>query len=128
MSRSKWMHVGDILKMNAYNYPDKLGWQDKTKEFSFSEWNERACRFSNGLKEVGVGYKDTFGVISYNRGEWMDMYAGAGEALAREILEFSRDKIAGYKRPKSIDFIKEDEMPRTPTGKIVHRVLKSFYA
>ena len=79
MNRSKWMHVGDILKMNAINYPDKMGWQDKTREFTFSKWNDRACRFSNGLKDLGVGYKDTFAVISYNRGEWMDVFAGCAK-------------------------------------------------
>ncbi len=79
MTRSKWMHVGDILKMNAINYPDKLGWQDKQREFTFSEWNDRACRFSNGLKDLGVGYKDTFAVLSYNRGEWMDIFAGCAK-------------------------------------------------
>jgi acyl-coenzyme A synthetase/AMP-(fatty) acid ligase len=40
---------------------------------------------------------------------------------------FSRGKIAGYKRPKSIDFIREEDMPRTATGKILHRVLKGSY-
>jgi acyl-CoA synthetase (AMP-forming)/AMP-acid ligase II len=79
MMNSKWMHVGDILKMNAINYPDKLGWQDKTKEVTFSKWNERACRFSNGIKKLGVGYKDSFAVISYNRGEWMDVFAGCAK-------------------------------------------------
>ena len=47
------------------------------------------------------------------------------DETAREIIEFSRGKIAGYKRPKSIDFIKDEEMPRTATGKILHRVLKT---
>lgn len=32
--------------------------------------------------------------------------------------------LAGYKQPKEVHFIKEDEMPRTPTGKIIHRKLK----
>jgi len=77
--RSRWPHVGTVLKMNAINYPDKLGWQDKTKEFTFREWNDRACRFANGLKERGVGCKETFAIISYNRGEWMDMYAGCAK-------------------------------------------------
>ncbi|MBI5615108.1 MAG: AMP-binding protein [Gammaproteobacteria bacterium] len=42
----------------------------------------------------------------------------------REILDWCRDKIAGYKRPGSIAFITETEMPRTATGKILHRVLR----
>lgn len=79
MSRSKWIHVGTVLRMNAVNYPKKLGWQDVTREVTFEEWNERSNRFANGLKDLGVGYKDTFAVISYNRGEWMDIYAGCAK-------------------------------------------------
>ena len=79
MNHSKWIHVGDVLKMNALNYPEKLGWQDKSREFTFSEWNNRACRFSSGLKSLGVGYKDAFAVLSYNRGEWMDIFAGCAK-------------------------------------------------
>ena len=45
-----------------------------------------------------------------------------------EILNWCKDRIAGYKRPKSISFIAEDEMPRTATGKVLHRVLRSRYA
>ena len=32
--------------------------------------------------------------------------------------------MAGYKRPRSIVFIGDTEMPRTATGKIVHRTLR----
>ncbi len=35
-----------------------------------------------------------------------------------------KDVLAGYKRPKEVVFIKEDDMPRTPTGKILHRKLR----
>jgi len=51
----------------------------------------------------------------------------ASDELAKEIMEFCRGKIAGYKRPKSVDFIKEEEMPRTGTGKILHRILRERY-
>jgi fatty-acyl-CoA synthase len=79
MNVSKWMHAGTMLKMNALNYPDKLGWQDKNNEFNFKDWNERSCRFANGLKDLGVGHKDNFAVIAFNRGEWMDIYAGCAK-------------------------------------------------
>ncbi len=79
MSINSWGHVGIVLKMNALNYPDKLGWQDSAREFTVREWNDRAIRLANGLKGLGVGYKDTFAVISYNRGEWMDIYAGCAK-------------------------------------------------
>lgn len=34
---------------------------------------------------------------------------------------------AGDKRPKSFSFIAEHDMPRTATGKILHRVLRSRF-
>ena len=45
----------------------------------------------------------------------------------KTIKEYCRDKIAGFKRPKQVIFIKQDEMPRTGTGKILHRVLRERY-
>ncbi len=41
-----------------------------------------------------------------------------------EIRKFCRERLAGYKRPKSVDFIAPEDMPRTATGKILHRVLR----
>jgi len=49
------------------------------------------------------------------------------DELAKEIMDFTKGKIAGFKRPKSVDFIKEEEMPRTGTGKILHRILREKY-
>jgi acyl-CoA synthetase (AMP-forming)/AMP-acid ligase II len=46
-------------------------------------------------------------------------------ASENEIIDWCRDKIAGYKRPRSVSFIKDDEMPRTATGKIQHRILRT---
>ncbi len=51
-----------------------------------------------------------------------------GETPAEsEILAWCKNRIAGHKRPRSITFIREDEMPRTATGKILHRVLRSRF-
>jgi acyl-CoA synthetase (AMP-forming)/AMP-acid ligase II len=41
-----------------------------------------------------------------------------------EMLDWCVEKIAGYKRPRSVAFIADEDMPRTATGKILHRVLK----
>ena len=42
----------------------------------------------------------------------------------RMLLDWCKDKIAGYKRPRAVIFLREEEMPRTATGKIQHRVLR----
>jgi acyl-CoA synthetase (AMP-forming)/AMP-acid ligase II len=49
-------------------------------------------------------------------------------AREQEIADWCRGRIAGYKRPRSISFVGEAEMPRTATGKILHRVLRERYA
>jgi acyl-CoA synthetase (AMP-forming)/AMP-acid ligase II len=49
-----------------------------------------------------------------------------GEAPSEnEILDWCKDRIAGFKRPRSVSFIREADMPRTATGKILHRVLRT---
>ena len=44
---------------------------------------------------------------------------------ANELLEYTREHIARYKCPKSIDFT--DELPRSPAGKLYKRKLKDQY-
>ena len=51
----------------------------------------------------------------------------ASEGTAKDIMDSTRGKIAGFKRPKSVDFVSDEEMPRTPTGKILHRILREQY-
>ncbi|MEI8145111.1 MAG: AMP-binding protein [Alphaproteobacteria bacterium] len=41
-----------------------------------------------------------------------------------DLIAFARDRLAGYKRPRSVSFIADHDMPRTATGKIQHRILK----
>ena len=49
----------------------------------------------------------------------------ASEELAQELIDFCREKIAGIKCPRSVDF--EDELPRHPTGKLYKRLLRDRY-
>jgi long-chain acyl-CoA synthetase len=51
--------------------------------------------------------------------------ATAGPDLERELIEFCRERLAGYKCPRTVDFI--DEMPREPTGKLLKRTLRDPY-
>jgi acyl-CoA synthetase (AMP-forming)/AMP-acid ligase II len=50
------------------------------------------------------------------------------KATAEEIIEWCRGKMTGYKKPKSVDFMSPEEMPRTTTGKILHRKLREKYS
>jgi fatty-acyl-CoA synthase len=51
--------------------------------------------------------------------------AEAGEELAAQLIAHVRARLAGYKVPRSVDFL--DELPRTPTGKLVKGPLRDRY-
>jgi benzoate-CoA ligase len=48
--------------------------------------------------------------------------SGASEELAAELQQFVRERIAGYKYPRRIEFLAE--LPKTPTGKIRRYLLR----
>ncbi len=74
------------------------------------------------------------GVFGIPDDEWgesvkaaVELRAGyvASESLAGEILAFARERLAGYKVPRSIDF--EASLPREASGKLYIRRLRDRY-
>jgi fatty-acyl-CoA synthase len=47
------------------------------------------------------------------------------DALAKDIQAFVKSRLAGYKVPKTVDFI--DEIPRSPVGKLMKQDLRQRY-
>jgi acyl-CoA synthetase (AMP-forming)/AMP-acid ligase II len=43
-----------------------------------------------------------------------------------ELIAFARERLAGYKLPRSVEFV--DELPRTPSGKVLKRDLRRQHA
>ena len=41
------------------------------------------------------------------------------------IIEFARKRVAGFKAPKSVEFV--EALPRGPSGKVLRRVLRERY-
>ena len=49
-----------------------------------------------------------------------------GQTLTEEeVIEFCKDRLASYKKPRSVDFI--DALPRNPAMKVLKRVLREKY-
>lgn len=51
--------------------------------------------------------------------------AGAGPEMESELIRFCREHLAGFKCPRSVDFVAE--LPRLPTGKLYKRLLRDKY-
>jgi long-chain acyl-CoA synthetase len=49
----------------------------------------------------------------------------AGPALAQDLIDFCRARIAHFKCPRSVDFVAE--LPRSETGKLYKRLLRDAY-
>ncbi|ABW66147.1 long-chain-fatty-acid--CoA ligase [Desulfosudis oleivorans] len=65
------------------------------------------------------------GVPDPRSGEAVKAYVQLREGMTateQEILDFCKEKLAGYKRPRAIEF--RDALPTSPVGKVLRRVLK----
>ncbi|HEY2814242.1 MAG TPA: AMP-binding protein [Acidimicrobiales bacterium] len=49
----------------------------------------------------------------------------AGDALATDLIEFTRGRLAHFKCPRTVDFV--DDLPRFETGKIYRRLVRDRY-
>jgi acyl-CoA synthetase (AMP-forming)/AMP-acid ligase II len=49
----------------------------------------------------------------------------ASPELAAELLAYCRERLAGFKCPRSVDF--DAHLPRLPTGKLAKHVLRARY-
>lgn len=47
------------------------------------------------------------------------------DAMRQELIDFAAQHLAGYKRPRSVDFVAE--LPRMPSGKVLRRVIRDGY-
>ena len=51
-----------------------------------------------------------------------------GKITEEELINYCKEHLSSYKRPKKIIFLSMEEMPRTSSGKILHRVLRDKYS
>src|SRR5580704_15968571 len=73
-------HIGEVLRLNAHAFPDKVGARDLTRSLTFRQWNARACRLANALAGLGLAKGDRVAVLAYNAIEWLEIYAAVAKA------------------------------------------------
>ena len=123
-----WLRTGDGGYLDADGY---LFLTDRIKDMIVSGGEnvypvevEEALSQHPGVAEVTV-----IGVPHERWGETVKalVVARPGSApTADELIAFTRERLAGYKLPRSVDFV--EELPRTPSGKVLKRELRDRYA
>ena len=128
--RGPYCTVGDMARRDADGYYHLV---DRKKNMIISGGENVYPSEVESLLAAFPKVKDV-AVIGVPHEKWGEavhaviiLHDGAS-ATEQEVLDWCKDKIAGYKRPRSAAFIGEDEMPRTATGKILHRVLRERHA
>ena len=121
--RDGWLFTGDIAEMDADGF---LKIVDRKKDMILvSGFNvypnevEAAVAEHPDVAEVGA-----IGVADENSGEIVKIVVVRrnNQVTERELIDFCRTRLAGYKIPKLVEF--RSEMPKTNVGKILRRALK----
>src|SRR5439155_15377943 len=130
LNKSGWATVGDV------GYLDDEGYLYLTDRETFMIISGGVNIYPQEAENVLVTHPKVmdvavFGVPNPDFGEevkavvqpvdWRD----AGPELEQELLAFCRDRLAGFKCPRSVDF--ERQLPRLDTGKLYKRLLRDRY-
>ena len=125
--RGEWFSAGDLARRDEDGYYQIVDRKDNM----IITGGEHA--YPSEIEEVVGSHPAVFdtAVIGMPDEKWGEKVVAVvipkADVDENTLLEYCRDKLAAFKRPKQILFIKAEEMPRTPTGKILHRVLRDRY-
>jgi len=118
-----WLNTGDIGKMNEDGFFEIV---DRKKDMILvSGFNV----FPNEIEEVIAGHEKVLevaavGVPDAKSGEVVKVFIVKKDQSLKEkeVIEYCREHLTGYKIPKQVEFRKE--LPKTNVGKILRRKLR----
>ena len=122
---------GDWFRTGDAGYLDEDGYlyiHDRMKDMIVSGGeNVYPAEVENALmKHPGIADVAVIGVPDDKWGEVgkaMVVKAEGQEPSEADILGFAREHLAGFKTPKSVDFV--DSIPRNPSGKVLKKELRA---
>jgi len=129
--RGNWFSAGDMATVDEDGYYEIVDRKDNLiitggEHVYPSEVEKVICRFP-GVLDVAI-----VGLPNIKWGEQVTAFVIHKDpenlSTENEIIKFCKDKMAGYKRPKVVHFISHEEMPRTGSGKILHRAIRDQYS
>ena len=122
-----WLYTGDIAKRDSDGF---FYIMDRKKDMIISGGENI---YPAEIEDLLLGHPKVVdvGVIGYPIEMWGEAVKAIvvikpGEQLSEdELIDWCKGKIGKFKTPKKIEFT--EELPRTPTGKILKRVLREQY-
>jgi len=125
--RGGWFHTGDMGRFDEEGY---LWIVDRKKDMIISGGENIYPAEVEDVIHAHPKVADV-GVVGMHDKKWGEsplalVVVMPGEELTgEEIIAFTRERLASYKTPKQVIFV--DELPRTPTGKILKKDLRAQY-
>ncbi len=122
--RNGWLYTGDIATMDEQGYFTIV---DRKKDLIISAgYNIYPREVDEVLYEhPAIQEACAVGIPHTTRGEIVKAYVVLRKgqtASKQEILAYCKEKLAGYKVPKLLEF--RDELPKTLVGKVLRRALR----
>ena len=128
--RGAWCSVGDMARRDAEGYIHLV---DRKSNMIITGGENVYPSEVEGVLATHPKVKDV-AVIGLPHDKWGEavhavvVLHSATAATEAELLDWCRGRIAGFKRPQSVHFVTDADMPRTATGKILHRSLRDWLA
>ena len=118
-----WLRTGDVGRTDE----DGFVWiEDRKKDMILvSGFNVYPNEIENVVVELdGILEAAAIGIADERSGEVVKIFAVRKDESTTEqdILDYCRENLTGYKRPKVVEF--RDELPKTNVGKILRRELR----
>ena len=122
-----WYHTGDMGKLDEEGYLYIL---DRKKDIIVSGGENVSSR---DVEDVILTHSTVLecaaiGVPSERWGEEVKVIVVLRQGMTvtpEEIIDYCQDKMAGYKRPKSVEIW--EELPKNPSGKILKKEIRAKY-
>ena len=125
LTEDGWLNTGDIAKMSTDGYFQIV---DRKKDMILvSGFNVYPNEIENVLaSHPKVMEVAAIGVPDDKSGEVVKVFIVKKDKSLKEkeVIEFCRENLTGYKVPKQLAFM--DELPKSPVGKILRRELREL--
>jgi len=74
------MVIGDLIRRNVKNYPDKMGVIAEAERYTWKQLDERANALANALISLGFKKQDKIAFLSFNHPRYVEFYQAIAKA------------------------------------------------